>query len=270
MQRLSEEAKKNKKNTIALYILTVLLVAQFAVPTYGIIKDFLGQDEYVFVLGESSVHAEIEQRKPSDVFGAMLDRLFPPGEGSESLTPGGGNEGVSTDPDTGSEELPGTKPDKPARPDKPSTPDSPVTPGGLDVEDDDIFYSDSADINVFGDRKRIAPGDAGTYRFQVQNKSNGAYVYDVVLNTKDTLPDDAKIPMEFRLQRDGAFVTGSDAWTGNLTDLYDDQKIEAGKQVTYTLNWRWAESDNDNRFIPYAANEAYAYTLTVTVSAEAA
>lgn len=275
VQTRSTEDRKNKKNTVALYILIVALVAQFAVPTYGIIKDFLGQDEYVFVLGGTSVHAEVNRRKASDILGAMLDYLFPPdrtGEGGVVTPPEEEDvDGpvVPDDKDDDEGEQPDTKPDRPPKPPKPddSKPD-PETPGDIGVEDKDTAYCDSADINIFGDRKRIAPGDFGTYKFKVINESDDTHFYDVTLSAIDTLPDGAKIPMEFRLQREEEFVTGNEAWTGTLEHLYEDRQVDAGKEVTYTLHWRWPESDDDNKFIPYGDRVEFSYTLTVTVTAE--
>jgi len=283
VQKFDSEDKKNKKNTVALYILTVFLVVQFAVPTYGIIKDVLGQNEYVFVLGGSSVRAEIEQRKPSEVLGALLERLFPPsaaGGDKEPSLPGEGDANNPADPDGGKgEEKPGVKPGESTKPGGSggsggSVPPKP--PGGFGVEDvDDIEYNTggSVDINVFnhrkysaGEDKFIAPGDFWNYDFKVRNDLDRPVNYKVSIEVTDGMPDGFKIPMRFQLKRKvgASFVTVVD-WTDNPVTIVELSTAGALADIEYQLHWQWPEGPDDNRYLEHAGK---AYTLTVKVGAD--
>jgi hypothetical protein len=100
-------------------------------------------------------------------------------------------------------------------PDKPDQPDRPTKPGGgaespgagslqvYSTASGRHFAQGSqpaAQINIFGDNKRIAPGMRGTYRFTVDNRANDFGVhFDInLLESNNSL----NIPMRYRLMDD--------------------------------------------------------------------
>lgn len=177
----------------------------------------------------------------------------PPTEGETSPEDG---EGDSDSGDNGDDEdIPGGG--------SPTDP-SPVT--GMDVYDTRVSYGTDgvASVNIFGDEKLIAPGMKGSYKFTVDNGKNSFTVgYNVVFTVSDSLPEENKIPMRYRLSANGSFVAGGrDKWV-SLDALYHAASLQAGNSTTYTLDWYWTESDLDN---DYAAFAGYPYSLKITVT----
>lgn len=143
-----------------------------------------------------------------------------------------------------------------------------VSPFNFDVHDEQVSYGggDAAAVNIFGDGKRLAPGMKGSYRFTVDNSRNGFVTrYTVDFDALDTLPEESKLPMRYKLKADDAFVAGdNETWRG-IDDLDHSSTLKPGGRVRYTLYWYWPESENDNRFARYAG---YPYSLTIRVIAE--
>lgn len=152
---------------------------------------------------------------------------------------------------------------------------SPPPPPDFDVYDrDPVHYvrdsQKGVDVNIFGANKRIAPGMQGSYHFTVENRGSDAAHYDVNFTVKDTLPGTHKIPMVYRLKADGKYVAG-DADTNTWVEpakLYQDDMLDPGEKVKYTLDWYWQEGNRDNEFARYGGDPAYSYSLKITVSAQ--
>jgi hypothetical protein len=136
------------------------------------------------------------------------------------------------------------------------------------VHDPKIYYGTdhTASINIFGDTKRIAPGMKGSYTFTVDNsKNNNQTNYFVNFVAYDSLPEDSKIPMRFKLKADNNYIVGSDEIWHSLDELNHSSTLKAKTAVTYTLYWYWPESANDNKYAKYAD---YTYSLAIKVTAE--
>lgn len=154
----------------------------------------------------------------------------------------------------------------------PPSPPSPLPPD-FDVYDrDPVYYVQDGvvDVNIFGANKRIAPGMQGSYHFTVENRGSHAAHYDVNFTVKDTLPDTHKIPMGYRLKADGEYIAG-DADTNTWVEpakLSQDDRLDPGEKVKYTLDWYWREGNRDNEFARYGGDPAYSYSLKIMVSAQ--
>lgn len=146
--------------------------------------------------------------------------------------------------------------------------DPPKPPNeGFGVDDSKKVYTEGAatDINIFGNRKYIAPGSSGKYTFNVENMSGETYVYTVSFEAADNIPGSGYIPMEYKLQREGSFISGDENTWVSLSALSVDDEITTGKKLPFILHWQWPEGTNDNDYIQYAGLE---YTLTVKVTGQ--
>lgn len=207
------------------------------------------------------------------------------------VAPGGTPQpGEPVNPDDQNPPGPPTTPGYPVNP--PVKPEPPVPPGGggggdgggsegpstfdFDVLDTATATSYGtagrpARVNIFGDNKRIAPGMMGSYRFTVDNTRNKySSLYDVTFTAVDTLPDTHKIPMRYRLKKEGVYVAGDETtWCETVDELYQDTAVAGLGKVEYTLEWYWPEGDNDNSYAQLGGNSAYSYKLLITVTARA-
>lgn len=124
-------------------------------------------------------------------------------------------------------------------------------------------------VNIFGAKKRIAPGMKGSYHFTVDNGGNeDSSCYDVTFTAVDTLPYTHKIPMRYRLQADGVYVAGgATAWC-MPAELYQEAVLAGKKHVKYILDWYWPEGERDNEFARFAGNPGFSYSLNIRVTAQ--
>jgi hypothetical protein len=174
-------------------------------------------------------------------------------------------------------------------PDKPDQPDRPTKPGGgaespgagslqvYSTASGRHFAQGSqpaAQINIFGDNKRIAPGMSGSYRFTVDNRANDFGVhFDInLLETNNAL----NIPMRYRLMDNNAkrYVNADSDWHTpaeiNQATANPDQPLSMKEksQNTYTLEWFWDDRGQiDNSWGEKHAGEVVC-TLTIKVSAQ--
>ena len=152
---------------------------------------------------------------------------------------------------------------------------TPTTPDRVPI---DVFDTDTTvhygresavNVNIFGSKKRIAPGTQGSYQFTVDNRANNyPSQYYVAFEAIDTLPADHKIPMLYRLKADGIYVAGDDHTWRPLSQLAQNAIAAKGRQVRYTLDWYWPEGENDNEFARYGGNPNYSYSLIIKVRAQ--
>jgi len=164
----------------------------------------------------------------------------------------------------------------------PETPDSDSSggeskPGNFefDVRDtasEEQYGSGSAvNVNIFGDKKRIAPGMKGSYQFTVDNRgSDYDSFYNVGFTAIDTLPAGMKIPMLYRLKADEVYLVGDNAtWCAPEKLKQKKVKLDKGRQAKYTLEWYWPEGKNDNDYALFGGNAEYYYQLIIKVTANA-
>jgi hypothetical protein len=177
----------------------------------------------------------------------------------------------------------GEPPDKPDQPDRPNKPGGGAeSPGAGSLQ---VYSTASgrhfaqgsqpaAQINIFGDNKRIAPGMRGTYRFTVDNRANDFGVhFDInLLESNNSL----NIPMRYRLMDDDtkSYLTADILWHTpaeiNQATANPDQPLSMKEksQNTYTLEWFWDDRGQiDNSWGEKHAGEVVC-TLTIKVSAQ--
>lgn len=128
----------------------------------------------------------------------------------------------------------------------------------------------AVNVNIFGDKKRIAPGMKGSYQFTVDNRNDHPSNYDVSFKATDTLP--IKIPMVYRLKRaaEDKYAAGNEKDWVTPEKLYQDGILDARKSVKYSLEWYWPEGEDDNKYAEYGGDPHYSYTFTITVTAKKA
>lgn len=124
-------------------------------------------------------------------------------------------------------------------------------------------------VNIFGREKRIAPGMEGRYQFTVDNRGNDySTLYDITFTAMDTMPATYKIPLCYRLKKEGAYVAGNDTTWCTPHELYQDTVITGGSMEKYTLEWYWPEGENDNNFAAFGGKTQYSYSLIIKVTAQ--
>jgi hypothetical protein len=124
-------------------------------------------------------------------------------------------------------------------------------------------------VNIFGSKKRLAPGMSGTYHFTVDNGRNSyPSQYDVTFRVEDTLPRNFKIPLRYRLQAGGQYVAGDGATWCKPGELSQEAVLGAGRQMKYTLEWHWPEGEQDHAWARFGGDPDYSYSLTIKVTAQ--
>lgn len=253
---------------------------------------------------------EIEQNAAGQPSGKLLIHLdvkvpeyYPPEKDPDGSTdpdkptdPDG-----SIDPDKPTDPDGSIDPDKPIDPDPsiPDQPEPPVTPPGssggshgggpkpqpsagaltvYSTEDKTGDFSKppvpAANINIFGNNKRIAPGMTGEYRFTVDNTANPfAIYYDIdFIETNNQL----NIPMKYRLKNNktNTYVTGDLKWhtideIGAVTaNPRAPLNMNSSSKTNYTLEWLWEDGGIlDNTYGKDHAGKVVC-TLTIRVSAQ--
>lgn len=134
--------------------------------------------------------------------------------------------------------------------------------------------SPAAQINIFGNSKRIAPGMTGTYRFTVDNQANsfGIY-YDInLIETNNSLD----IPMKYRLMNNESrsYVTNDAKWhtpaeiSQATANPAQPLSMNHRTETDYTLEWFWDDGGKiDNSFGEKHAGDVVC-TLTIKVTAQ--
>ena len=125
------------------------------------------------------------------------------------------------------------------------------------IHDDHTVWQTETQVDIFSARhysangltvnsdngdKVIAPGTTGTYRFTVENTSGLPMYYELTFESwqKGFRYD---LPMQARVYSEtGEYLLGSPAvWPdiNELNNTADQQTLDDGKSMTYTLEWRW-------------------------------
>lgn len=133
------------------------------------------------------------------------------------------------------------------------------------VEEGGTEWTQDEPINVFKDGlyngKVIYPGMEGKYSFRLENRNSNALCYS--LSFSDV--NDYEINLGYRLRRNGEYVRGSEdiyVETANLN--LSDLSVEANKNDTFTLEWKWLDLDPIDTV---AGMEHATYTLNISFNA---
>ncbi len=129
------------------------------------------------------------------------------------------------------------------------------------IHDDKVVWQTETDVDIFsrsylgvgknsgketvissdGD-KVVAPGTEGTYRFTVENTGVLPMYYELTFESWNK-GFKYQIPLEARVSNEkGEYLFGSATEWADFNDLAqckDSKTLDAGKSMTYTLDWRW-------------------------------
>ena len=116
----------------------------------------------------------------------------------------------------------------------------------------DNIYKDTTTNNNVNTEKLIAPGSNGSFKIKVENTSEVAITLALTAKISYTnLPEGVKaVPVKFYI---GTTAPKNDADYKDLADLtFAAQELTAtdgttATTTTYTVFWKWVESDNDTK-----------------------
>ena len=107
----------------------------------------------------------------------------------------------------------------------------------------------------------IAPGMKGRYRFIFENRNKNTLQYSLHFSEQN----EYGIQMVYRLKRDGAYLTNSQAYVSAEDLSIEELTVQSQSSTVFELEWYW----QDNDAIDTAAGEDSAlYMLTITLTAQ--
>ena len=136
--------------------------------------------------------------------------------------------------------------------------------GLFKVRDSDIVWKDTTDLKIFEnsmynfESNIIAPESSNTYEFVVKNSTS----YNLKYNISFIETNPYHINMKYKLKKNNTYLVDHYVYFNEL-DI-DEQLIDAKKNDTFYLEWKWFSADNDNEI---GANKA-SYELLIDVRAE--
>lgn len=119
--------------------------------------------------------------------------------------------------------------------------------GDFLVESESFEWALSTELDIFSNpiykmKSLIAPNSSNTYSFNISNKTKYNLIYSIVFDEDNNYG----LNMKYRLKRNGKYLLGSDNNWVSLSDVsVNDLKIKIGSSDSYSLEWKWFESDND-------------------------
>lgn len=133
----------------------------------------------------------------------------------------------------------------------------------LTVLDNDITWQDTTELKIFENSMYnlegvIAPESSNTYEFVVKNSTKYNVKYNI--NFIETNPH--HINMKYKLKKNNTYLVDHYVSYNELN--INEQILNASKNDTFYLEWKWVSSDNDNAAGENKAN----YNLKIEVKAE--
>ena len=133
----------------------------------------------------------------------------------------------------------------------------------LSVLDSDIIWNDTTELKIFENslynfENIVAPESSNTYEFIVKNSTK----YNLKYNISFYETNPYGINMRYKLKKNDTYLVDHYVSFNELN--IDEQILNAKKNDTFYLEWKWVSSDNDN-----VAGENHAnYHLRIDVKAE--
>ena len=132
-----------------------------------------------------------------------------------------------------------------------------VTQNNIDfglIEDLDIFAN-----KQYNNEKIIYPTAQGSYKFKIENVTGSNITYNILLSEENPL----KFNLKYRLKMDNVYIIGNENTWVDINDfnIYDVVVTDKSEN-TYTIEWLWAEADNDTS-IGETQNAKYKLKLNV-------
>ena len=144
-----------------------------------------------------------------------------------------------------------------------TTTDSTESDDEVLVSDNRIIWNDSSDLKIFSNsvynfEDKIAPESSNTYQFVVKNSTSYKIKYS--MSFIETNP--YNINMKYRLKKNNNYIV--DRYVSYNELNLDEQLLNAKKNDTFYLDWKWVSSDNDTD----AGNNQANYSLKIDIKAE--
>ena len=137
------------------------------------------------------------------------------------------------------------------------------TDGKLSVFDDKLVWNNTTELKIFTNsvynfEEKIAPESSNTYQFVVKNST--AYKLKYNISFIETNP--YNINMKYKLKKNNTYLVDHYVSYNELN--INNQLLNAKKNDTFYLEWKWISSNNDNEAGENSAN----YALKIKVEAE--
>lgn len=133
----------------------------------------------------------------------------------------------------------------------------------LIVYDKDKIW-DNKELRIFSNpayeyESIIAPGSLNTYTYVVRNNND----FDMVIDMKFVEENEKDINMKFKVKSQGKYLIGSEDKYDEIKDKTIEQiKIPAKSQISYILDWKWIDSDNDTQ-IGFDIGSTYKLSINI-------
>lgn len=114
---------------------------------------------------------------------------------------------------------------------------------------------------AFEYRNVIAPGSSNSYSFVIRNSND----FDVMIDIGFSEANIKNINMNYKLKSDMNYLIGSeDSYVKIKNKKITNIKLAAKSQQSYTLEWKWIDSDNDTQ-IGFDASSVYKLSILIGV-----
>lgn len=137
----------------------------------------------------------------------------------------------------------------------------------IQITENDIDINKIEDLNIFcnpefGEKKMIAPQSYSTYNFKIENVTNNNIKYNISMEEINRF----NINMKYKLKLDNIYIIGNkDEWVDAEKLNINDVIVTADSRNIYTLEWYWADAENDTDI----GKAVYAeYKLNINISAQ--
>ncbi len=127
---------------------------------------------------------------------------------------------------------------------------------------------DNKELRIFANpafeyQSKIAPGSYNSYAFVIRNNNE----FDVLVDISFVEDNPKDINMQYKLTNKGNYIFGN---KNNYTSLNGSKKVNniylpAKSQLSYILDWKWVDSDNDTE-IGFDITSNYKLSIFVGVN----
>ncbi len=123
-------------------------------------------------------------------------------------------------------------------------------------------------VRTIDGKSVIAPGAKGMYIFRIENSEAGPVEYRIRLSETDR--NNPPLQMEYRLKRgvSGDEYIGGDSWKSAKDIAVNGDRLAAGEDVYYTLEWKWDSGDDALDTAIGSQKEIPPYILEIIINAK--
>lgn len=121
----------------------------------------------------------------------------------------------------------------------------------INISSESKNWYENDNINLFkylnkSGEKVIWPGQSGEYEFIVKNTNKIPLYYSIKLSEENK----SKINMKYRLKLNNIYIVGDTNTYESIEKInFENIKILENAKSTYTLEWKWEDSDNDAEIV---------------------